>query len=226
MLDVATAAGHTALKFAPLVRRVVASDLTEAMLRQARRLAHAQELKQVRVVVADGEALPFPRDTFDIVTCRIALHHFPNVPTAIAEMARVCRRGGTVAIVDNIVPDVEDVAAWINDYERRRDPSHVRCHSLAALLSVFAAVGLSVRAAETLAKPMEYDGWMARMGVEGERAELLRVRLFDAPPAVRDWLKPRLEGERVLLELVEGVIVGEKTDAGAAHGEEPIGAAS
>ena len=56
---------------------------------------------------ADAEALPFPDCHFDLVTCRIAAHHFAGVPTFVAEVWRVLRKGGTLALVDNVAPDGE-----------------------------------------------------------------------------------------------------------------------
>src|SRR5262245_8276403 len=57
-LDVATGAGHTALLFAPYVARVMATDLTEAMLAKTAELAQARGLSNVETRLADVEALP------------------------------------------------------------------------------------------------------------------------------------------------------------------------
>lgn len=93
MLDVATGGGHTALAFAPHVARVVASDLTPAMVQAAARHAAARGITNVVFQVADAEALPFPDASFDLVTCRVAPHHFPNVARFVREAARVVRPG-------------------------------------------------------------------------------------------------------------------------------------
>ena len=78
VLDIATGGGHTALKFAPFVAHVVASDLTPRMLASARRHIVADNgVTNVSFQEADAEALPFEPDRFDLVTCRIAPHHFP-----------------------------------------------------------------------------------------------------------------------------------------------------
>ncbi len=51
----------------------------------------------------DATALPFVDASFDLVFCRTAVHHFPDPAVVVAEMARVCRPGGRVAIADLIV---------------------------------------------------------------------------------------------------------------------------
>jgi len=77
-LDVATGGGHTALKFAPHVKRVIASDITPAMLEKARAFIGEQGVANIDFKEADAENLPFDDRSFDLVTCRIAPHHFPD----------------------------------------------------------------------------------------------------------------------------------------------------
>ena len=60
MLDVATGAGHTALAFAPHVAKVTATDITDEMLAEARKLAESRGLANVRTLFAKAEDLPFP----------------------------------------------------------------------------------------------------------------------------------------------------------------------
>ncbi|MDL1886132.1 class I SAM-dependent methyltransferase, partial [Anaerolineae bacterium CFX8] len=69
-LDVAAGGGHTALKFAPHVARVVASDLTPPMLEAARSFIRQKGADNVIFSAGDAEMLPFKAETFDLVTCR------------------------------------------------------------------------------------------------------------------------------------------------------------
>ena len=101
VLDVATGAGHTALALAPHVARVVASDITDEMLAEAAMLAAQRGLANVETVHADAAALPFADQSFDLVTCRLAAHHFPDPAAFIAESWRVLKPGGIFALVDN-----------------------------------------------------------------------------------------------------------------------------
>ncbi|HEU5360193.1 MAG TPA: class I SAM-dependent methyltransferase, partial [Candidatus Deferrimicrobiaceae bacterium] len=82
LLDVATGGGHTAVATSPKVRKVVASDLTPEMLREARKLCAERKCKNMVFVAADAEDLPFAEGAFDRVTCRIAPHHFPDLSAA------------------------------------------------------------------------------------------------------------------------------------------------
>jgi ubiquinone/menaquinone biosynthesis C-methylase UbiE len=87
-------------------------------------------------------ALPFADEAFDVVTCRFAFHHFEEPAKALAEMARVCRRGGRVALCDAIAPADPAKASAFNAMERHRDPSTVAFRSFSHLIDLFAAAGL------------------------------------------------------------------------------------
>ena len=128
VLDVATGGGHTAAALAGRCGRVVASDLTPSMLREARVLASEHRAGNVVFAAADAEALPFRDASFDRVTCRIAPHHFPDVRAAMSEMVRVTRPGGRIGIIDSMVPGEPSLDAFLNGVEKVRDPSHVRSY--------------------------------------------------------------------------------------------------
>jgi ubiquinone/menaquinone biosynthesis C-methylase UbiE len=129
VLDIATGAGRTALAVAPYVAHVIATDITSQMLDQARRLAGEQGLSNITVETADAEALPYDDGCFDLGTCRIAPHHFTDIPLFLRESLRVLRPGDLFSLVANIVPP-GSAGDYINAFEKLRDPSHGRCLSI------------------------------------------------------------------------------------------------
>ena len=129
MLDVATGGGHVAYTFAPHVARVWATDITQEMLDQVKAEASNRELGNVRTTYAKAEALPFEDASFDLVTCRIAPHHFNSIPQFLAEVHRVLKSGALLALVDNVVPP-GSVGDYVNAFERLRDPSHLRAWTM------------------------------------------------------------------------------------------------
>lgn len=186
-LDVATGGGHTALAFAPLVATVVATDLTAAMVDAARRHLQERGAPNVRYAVAAAEALPFGAGAFDLVTCRIAPHHFDDPGRSVREAARVLRPGGALVTQDHILPEDRKAAAWIDDFERARDPSHRHAHSRSEWLELLAAAGLAVRTAFEIDKRHDLVAWAERQDAD---AAALRAMLRSAPPAVTAWLDP------------------------------------
>jgi SAM-dependent methyltransferase len=135
-LDIATGGGHTALAVAPHVHSVAVTDLTPRMLATARAFLTTQGVVNATYVIADAERLPFLDASFDLVTVRIAPHHYADAHQAVREMARVLAPGGRLLFIDNIAPEEAELDHVMNDWERRRDHSHVRAYSASQGLSL------------------------------------------------------------------------------------------
>lgn len=223
MLDIATGAGHTAFAFAPHVSEVVATDITPEMLAMTARLAQERGLANITVQEADAEALPFAEASFDLVTCRIAPHHFGDVNRFLRECVRVLKPEGRVALVDNVVPgstgndaEAEEqrlAGDYINTFERLRDPSHQRCLSVDEWLQAFERAGLTVVHYETQPKAIEFNDWARRLNMSEEQLPRLRSLLLQAPPAAAAFLQPTLAGDDVHFFLGEALLIGKKRDA-------------
>ncbi len=101
VLDVAGGPGEPALTIARLVGAdglVVHTDVVPYMVAAARHEARERGATSLRSAVASGDALPFQADAFDRVVCRLGLPFFPNATGGVAEMLRVTRPDGRVAI--------------------------------------------------------------------------------------------------------------------------------
>jgi ubiquinone/menaquinone biosynthesis C-methylase UbiE len=209
-LDVATGAGHTALLFAPHVARVVATDLTEAMLAKAEELAQARGLSNMETQLADVEALPFEANTFDLVTCRIAMHHFSNPHQALDEIARVLKPGGVFGFTDNVTVPDKQAAGYYNAYEKLRDPSHNWVYPLVRLESMFEKAGLQVEATRQVSKEQEFNQWADRMRVSEADKEKLLQMMRHSPEALQPLFAPRWADGTMYSSLWEAVIVARK----------------
>ena len=177
VLDVATGAGHTAPAFAPRVARVTASDVTNAMLVEAKKLAKARGLVNFRTARARAEDLPFPDMSFDLVTCRLAAHHFENTGAFAEEAFRVLIPNGVFALVDNVSPNSRDWPAVYNDFEKLRDPSHGRCLALSEWAALLEDAGFAVEHSEHMDQDIEFDPWVQRMRCAGSTIARLKALL-------------------------------------------------
>jgi ubiquinone/menaquinone biosynthesis C-methylase UbiE len=211
-LDVATGGGHTTLKFAPQVGKVVSSDLTMTMLEAARKFINEQGAPNVTYSAADGENLPFASNSFDLVTCRIAPHHFPDCFRFVQECARVLKPGGVFIVQDHVLPDDARAGRYIDSFERLRDPSHHRAFAEYEWRGMFLDAGLTVEAAEIIRKSGDsMIVWAERQGCPPETIERLQVMLAQAPQAVAEWIRPRYVGTKeVTFDHTHIIIMGRK----------------
>ena len=206
VLDVATGAGHTAYAFAPHVAQVWASDITEEMLLLVRRETDRRGLANVGTISAKAEMLPLRDATFDLVTCRIAPHHFDSIAAFLEETRRVLKPGARLGLVDNVVP-VGAVGDYINAFERFRDPSHLRAWTVKEWDAALQRCGFAVVHHEMLSKSMEFESWAGRHDATMQR--LLKAMLSEASAAVKEVLAPT-EGGALCFQLWEALFIAER----------------
>jgi SAM-dependent methyltransferase len=163
-LDVGTGGGHVGRRLREAGLQVVTTDPAPGMQAD---------------VVCPAESLPFADASFDVVACRIAAHHFADVRAAVAEMARVT--DDRVLVVDNLFG-----GDALEEAERVRDPSHVRCLSEAEWRAMLGDAGLGVEEVRFFETRIEFEPWLARAGCAGEEAE--RARELAADRITDGWI--------------------------------------
>jgi SAM-dependent methyltransferase len=157
VLDVATGGGHVARRLREQGCTVVTVDPAPGMKAD---------------VLAPADHLPFEDGSFDVVTCRIAAHHFPDIHAAVQEMARVSNR--LLVIEDNLFrgDDVEEA-------ERLRDPTHVRCYSEDEWKALVEEAGFEVEQVDRLDRRQSVDAWLERVETPPSDAGRVRELLAD-----------------------------------------------
>jgi len=196
-LDIATGGGHTALAFASVAGRVTACDLTEPMLAAARAFARGRGALNVDFVAGDVVALPFLDGAFDVVTCRIAPHHFADVAGAVRQVQRVLRPGGSFLVQDILGHDDPEAAAFILEVERRRDPSHVRAYRAVEWRAFLRAAGLTVMEEAIVAKDRPWAEWTGRMRMLDDARRDLERYVRQTPERCRAAFDFRLTADGV-----------------------------
>ena len=197
VLDIGTGAGHTALALAPRVSSVVLTDPVQTMLATARRLFAEAGVRNADFVQAVAERLPFPDASFDIVTIRLAAHHFDDVALAFHEVARVLRPAGLFIFIDTLAPEDSESAAYQDEVETLRDPTHRRIYTQQEWIAFCEEAGLRVEKMEVVRKTHDFEPWLERGGEDAATQERVRARFLDAPAgAVRD-LEVMVAGGRV-----------------------------
>ena len=197
VLDVACGPGLVVCAFAAVVRHATGIDLTPAMIERARALAAEQGVRNASWQVGDVLPLPFADASFSVVVSRFAFHHFPNVDAVLAEMTRVCRPGGTVAVVDVMASEDPAKADAFNRMERLRDPSHVRALTQAEIEALFPRAGLPAPELSFYRLESELEGLLERSFPDP--ADVAQIRRLFEDSLANDGLGlgTRRAGERI-----------------------------
>lgn len=198
-LDVATGGGHTAVFLARAGWSVTASDLAPGMLDACARLA-AESGVTVRTASHPAEELPYADESFDLVTCRVAAHHFSSPSAFVREVARVLRPGGWFLLIDGTVPDGErEAAEWLHAVEKWRDPSHGRFLPPAEWQGLCGEAGLRVeRHSLTPLKQPDLEWYFETAGTSPAGREAVRRLVAEAPQAAREAFRLGEEEGRIV----------------------------
>jgi SAM-dependent methyltransferase len=172
---------------APRVGSVHGVDLTPAMVEKAAAEAEAAGLGNLDFSLGDATGLKFDEASFDGAVNRFSLHHIPAPRRVLEEMARVVRPGGWVVVADHLTDSDGDAAAWHEEIERLRDPSHWACLTRERLLAIGEAAGLALD--EELVVPLDLDfgEWLGRGSGGLGAAALIERLLAESPPSAESF---------------------------------------
>jgi ubiquinone/menaquinone biosynthesis C-methylase UbiE len=104
VLEIAAGDGQFAIWLSQRVKptgTVTAIDISQAWLREAGRNCREQNAEQVQLAQVDATRLPYNDGSFDFVWCGQSLYSLPRLNDCLAEMVRVLRPGGKLAILEN-----------------------------------------------------------------------------------------------------------------------------
>ena len=148
----------------------------DTMLQAMGQAGEAPKSAKAQVVVGDALALPYPDGTFDAVIASEILEHIPDDDAAIAELTRVLRPGGTLAVtVPRWLP--ERICWLLSDEYHANEGGHIRIYRADELRSKLVAGGLrftGTRHAHALHSPY----WWLKCAVGMENSEHPAVKAY------------------------------------------------
>lgn len=206
VLDVACGAGFLLQAYQNAGADVFGVDLTEAMLREASKTL-GPSFPPDHLFPADATRLPFADKSFDLVTCKLAMHYFPEPERVIREMVRVCRRSGLVALIDRVACDEPNVCAGQNVLEKLRTPNKIRVYTEGELAEMLVHAGVKLLRRELLIQPVGFEEWMAAAGAS-DRVAQARALLIGPEGEDLTGLAPREEAGRLVINHRTLILVG------------------
>lgn len=199
LLDVATGAGHTACYFAGLGLEVTACDISEKMLEQTRAQATERDLA-IRTECHTAESLPYAARSFDIVTCRVAAHHFACPASFTMDVSRVLKPSGRFLLIDGTVEDgYPEAEAWAHQVEVLRDPSHQKFISPDEWTHLCGHVAMKVihRKLQPLKQP-DLEWYFETAATPPENREQVRELVCNSPPEARELFQVGTEDGKLV----------------------------
>jgi len=180
--ELACGPGLIARAMAPRVGSVVGIDLTPTMVEKARADAAAAGVENVSFEVGDATALPLADDSLDGAITRFSLHHIPAPIRVLEEARRVVKPGGYVIVSDFVTDDDGEAAAWQEQIERLRDPSHWALLTPSRIAALGERVGLEPDLEEVVPFEIDFEEWLNRGSGGPANAELIERLRAEAPP--------------------------------------------
>jgi SAM-dependent methyltransferase len=197
-LEAACGTGVVARALAAQVDEVLGIDLTAAMLAVGRREARAAMLDNIRFQPGDATALELPDASFDGAVTRFSLHHIPVPGRLVAELARVVSPGGWVILGDHVADEDAPAAAWHQEIERLRDPSHWSCLTPRRIRALGERAGLELDEERLIPFELDFDEWLTRSSAGIDAAELISFCLAERPAGTPSFTVVERDGSRRL----------------------------
>lgn len=207
LLDMGCGAGHASFIAAVKVKNVVAYDLSNQMLTVVAETAQTRGITNLTTCLGYAEALPFEKETFDVVISRYSAHHWHDVGMALREVQRVLKPGGIVIFMDVLSPGYPILDIWLQTVEALRDTSHVRNYTSGEWLTLFNEAGLMIRHVNCDKLNLEFASWIARMRTPVVLSDAIRAYQKSAADEVKQYYELQRDGsftsDTIMLEAIK-----------------------
>jgi ubiquinone/menaquinone biosynthesis C-methylase UbiE len=204
ILDVGAGSGALTLTLAEVKpHEIIGVDISPVMLERAelRRLNSPPSVaRTVYFRLAAAHALPFRDERFDIVICRLVLHHIRDAGKVLDELVRVLRPGGVLILADLLSVDDPVKRATQNAIEERRNPTHHAARSAQQYRDLITQAGLTVVDEKTVTFERELDEWLAELPLDSANGAIVRDMMEAGVETDAAGLHARRQGETIIFE--------------------------
>ncbi|MFL2642080.1 MAG: class I SAM-dependent methyltransferase [Dehalococcoidia bacterium] len=194
-LDIGTGAGFAAFELSKVCRNVEATDISEGMINEAKKIMKERKIKNLNFNLMPAEELNFNDGNFDIITCRTAAHHFNNVTKFCNESNRVLKIESEAIIIDTITSDQKKLNKWHQEVELIRDNSHKNNLSLMEWKEVFKETEFRVLDIMQTRVEMNLSDWMERSGTLDKDKIILKKKFLESDDKLKEFFGIKLKDD-------------------------------
>jgi len=187
ILDLATGHGDTAMALAEAGCLVTAVDSSSKAVEKCKEIAQEKHLSGVTAQVMDAEQLSFQDKKFDGVTCRLATHHFNNVPLVLEQIAAVLKENAPVIIGDRLAPEDTELADFLALIGKLRDCTFTRIFTLKEWKKLLSDHGLKVVDYNITKDTIDATRWLERSPLSDEEKQRIHQAFIDSSPKMKEY---------------------------------------
>lgn len=143
LLDLGTGSGYLAFSLAENNpdSYITGLDIVENALIENRKRARDEQINNIDFITYDGIKFPFEDNSFDYITARYCLHHFPAIEETFKEIARVLKPQGKLFIADPVPNDI-DSNRFVDEYMKLKKDGHIKFYTENEFVEIGESSGL------------------------------------------------------------------------------------
>lgn len=126
VLDLGAGDGYLSRAIAKLVKKVIAVDISKEMLKELKKKAREENIKNIEAVESDGQEMPVENSAIDVACASMYLHHIEEPEIAVREMCRVLKPGGRVFLADFYEHSDRDLKEKMHDVWSGFKPEEIK----------------------------------------------------------------------------------------------------
>lgn len=204
ILDIGTGNGRLALMLADEgAHEVVGIDISPAMLEVAEYLrvsGGSPNAGRVSYRLAPAQSLPFRNEGFDVVICRLVLHHAHKPDEILREGVRLLKPGGIFLLGDLLAADDPVKRATQNTIEARRNPSHVAIYTAEQYRKLVTNAGLTIESDAVASFERELEDWLNDLQSDPTSRSVVREMIEAGLETDATGLKVRRQGGKLVFD--------------------------
>ena len=209
-MDFACGTGEYAIFAAPNVKYVHGVDISKGMIEIAEKQAIKENVNTISFLCHPVEQTPFEDESFSIVICRSAFHHFEEYDKIFDEMTRCCQNGGRISIQDIVAYSDERIDSFFEEFERAVDVSHHKTLTKEYIKSLYDQRNLKIKNTFEIEIELHVQEYLehAKQSAESKRkiSKLLEIGLNN-PDFSKYFI---IKGRDLFLKREVFLILGEK----------------
>ena len=140
LLDVACGPGEFTIYAGQQALEAYGVDISDKEIELANSQINELGISNIQFDCSDVEKLPYQDNSFSIVTCKSAFHHFSNPETVFGEMKRCCQAKGKISIQDIVMYEDSYVNDFFETFDKLVDISHNRMLGIAEINKLYSDI--------------------------------------------------------------------------------------